>query len=256
MTRPLKKPLYDNIVAIAPDGEPLCRCNREKADWYLARNLAELVSDEPTVIRLKFEPKGRGHAGDQFYLAEKHNICVVCGTTENHTRHHIVPYCFRKYFPDKAKRHNSHDIVPMCVQCHDQYEAFADQLKKELSQQYGVPFVGNGVVMNRDLLRVKRHASALQHCRDRIPKERVEQLYQTLREFFQRDEITAKDVEQAARIRPVLKTAEFTKFGEYIVKQVKDLEAFVVRWRKHFINTMKPAHMPKHWKLDRKIIND
>jgi len=256
MTRPLSKPLYDNIVALAPDGEPLCRCNREKADWYIARDLAEVVSVDPTVIRLKFEPKGRGHAGDDFYLSPKHNVCVVCGTEENHTRHHIVPYCFRRHFPDKVKRHNSHDIVPMCVKCHDRYELFADQLKRELSKNYGIPLTGKGVVLDRRLYKVKRHASALQNYRDRIPQERLEVLYQTLRDFFKKDVITEDDIDRASRITPVVKNNDYSGFGECIVAKVYSLEQFVVMWRKHFIATMKPKFMPQHWSVDRKLVSD
>ena len=38
--------------------------------------------------QLKFEPAGRGHAGDSFYLSVKDNICVVCGATEHLMRFH------------------------------------------------------------------------------------------------------------------------------------------------------------------------
>ena len=255
MTRPLKKPLYDNIVAVAPDGEPLCRCNREKAEWYLERDLAEIISDDPTTIRLKFEPKGRGHAGDDFYLAQKENQCVVCGTTKDHTRHHIVPYCFRKFFPEKAKRHNSHDIVPMCVKCHDEYEVFADQLKHDLSFYYGVPLSGKGIVLDRTLYTVKRHASALKNYYDRIPEHRLEILLKTLRDFFKKCEITAEEIDRACKVKPYVKSADYGKFGECIVKQVEDLESFVVMWRKHFLSCMQPKFMPVHWRVERKVID-
>lgn len=37
--------------------------------WYLERGLAVVQAEEPViVIRLKFEPRGRGHADDQYYL--------------------------------------------------------------------------------------------------------------------------------------------------------------------------------------------
>lgn len=255
MTRPLKKPLYDNIIALAPDGAALCRCNQKKAEWYLQRDLAEIVSDDPITIRLKFEPKGRGHAGDEFYLSQKFNVCVVCGTTEDHTRHHVVPYCFRQHFPEKTKRHNSHDICLLCTTCHDEYEVFADKLKTQLSATYGVPFIGRGFVLDRNLYQVKRHGSALKKYIERIPKDRIKVLEETLRNFFKKDEITREDIERAARVRPFVKSKDYVKFGKCIVESVKDLEEFVIMWRKHFLSCMKPQYMPEYWSIERKVTN-
>jgi len=256
MTRPLKKPLYDNYVLQAPDGEQLCRCNREKAEWYLSRNLGELVESNPTAVRLKFEPKGRGHSGDPFYMSQKANCCVVCGVGEGLTKHHVVPHCFRRFFPDSVKRFNAHDIVAVCISCHDKYETFAHQLKVSLSDYYGVPFTGRGVVLDRKLYTVRRHASALKHYRDRIPLHRIELLIQTLRNFFKKDQITPEDIERASKIRPLVKTTDCMKFGECIVKRVQEnLDLFVIMWRKHFLSTMKPKFMPAHWSVDRTILS-
>lgn len=256
MTRPLNKPLYDNIVLVAPDGEPLCRCNRDKADWYLKRDLAEVASDNPTIIRLKFKPKGRGNAGDDFYLAERRNVCAVCGTDEEQTRHHIVPYCFRRYFTDALKSHNSHDIVPLCVPCHDRYEVHADELKRAIGVKYGVNYGGNTVDVDAALGRVKRHATALLMYRDRIPPTRLGLLTQTLREHYGRDEITDQDIAAAAQIDPAAGTSTRRKFGEVVMGKVKNLERFVRMWRKHFVATMEPKFMPPHWDMNRTTVHN
>ena len=58
---------------IGPDGTLLCTCNRKKLNWYIQRGIAELVSEEPPTIQLKFDPKGRGHDGDMYYLGHKDN---------------------------------------------------------------------------------------------------------------------------------------------------------------------------------------
>ena len=252
MTRPLQQPLYDNILLLAPNNIKLCFCNRSKAEWYLSRDYAEYVSED--TIRLKFEPKGKGHDGDPFYLTPKKNVCVVCGSIESLTRHHIFPYCFRRYFPDRIKRHNSHDIVPLCVSCHDSYETQADRLKVELGREFGVPFAGNPVCDK--LLTVKRHASALFGYRDRIPKDRVDCLFDTLRKHYGKEEITEEEIALAARIKPVSKSTQTRVYGQAIVQKITDLQAFVVRWRKHFLATMKPIHMPEYWSVDRKLQGD
>lgn len=255
MTRPLKKPLYDNIVTLSPNGEQLCRCNHEKAEWYLKNQLADIVADNPLVIKLRFEPKGKGHAGDSFYLEEKANICVVCGSTEDHTRHHIVPYCFRKYFSDQYKKHNSHDIVILCISCHDEYEVYADEFKNDLSIEFDVPFMGKGCYLTKDLYTVKRHASALKR-NAKMPADRLEKLYNTLRLHYGRQEITEADILAAANIKPTCKEQEASKFGQRIVEQITDLQDFVERWRKHFITIMEPKNMPKYWVIDRKLVEE
>lgn len=257
MTRPLSKKLYDNILAVAPSGEPLCRCNQDKANWYLKRDLAEVVSDNPTVIRLKFEPKGKGHAGDDFYLAERQNHCAVCGKGDDQTRHHIVPYCFRRFFPDKLKSHNSHDIVPLCVVCHDKYEIHADELKKLIGQTLGVAYGGNTAGFDPAKLRVKRHGTALLFYRDRIPPDRLALLVKSLKDYYGKDQITEADIQDAAHLDPAVPAVGGRKkFGEVVVEKVKDLDAFVKMWRRHFVKTMQPKHMPPHWTVERNMTND
>lgn len=95
-----KKPLYHNCYLQAPDGDILCTCDRKKAEWYIKKNLADIVEEQPFTVRLKFEPSGRalGEVG-QYYTQIKINQCVVCGASENFIRKNVVPREYRKYFP-------------------------------------------------------------------------------------------------------------------------------------------------------------
>lgn len=34
-----KSPLYDNCFLHAPDGQPLCTCDRKKAQWYVDKGI-------------------------------------------------------------------------------------------------------------------------------------------------------------------------------------------------------------------------
>lgn len=34
-----KSPLYDNCFLYAPDGQPLCTCDKKKARWYLNKGI-------------------------------------------------------------------------------------------------------------------------------------------------------------------------------------------------------------------------
>ncbi|XP_058423182.1 exonuclease 3'-5' domain-containing protein 2 isoform X4 [Diceros bicornis minor] len=81
-----KSPLYDNCFLHAPDGQPLCTCDRRKAQWYLDKGIGELVSEEPFVVKLQFEPAGRPESPGDYYLMVKENLCVVCGKKDSYIR--------------------------------------------------------------------------------------------------------------------------------------------------------------------------
>ncbi|XP_019407600.1 PREDICTED: exonuclease 3'-5' domain-containing protein 2 isoform X4 [Crocodylus porosus] len=100
-----KSPLYDNCFLHAPDGQPLCTCDRKKAQWYLDKGIGELVSMDPFVVKLQFEPSGRPESQVDYYLTVKENLCVVCGKRESYIRiynENYVPHglkvvqCFAK----------------------------------------------------------------------------------------------------------------------------------------------------------------
>ncbi|KAI8430347.1 hypothetical protein MSG28_000646 [Choristoneura fumiferana] len=101
------KPLYNNGILQAPDGELLCTCDSKKARWYVEKGLASVVDEgegeAPLTVRLRFEPAGRS-VGDvgRFYQIAKENKCVVCGNTDSYIRKNVVPREYRKYFPDYA----------------------------------------------------------------------------------------------------------------------------------------------------------
>ena len=104
----------------APDGVLIANVDRKKAMWYVDNNLATLKSEEPLSITLKFEPNGRSNVGEEsFYTADRQNICVMCGTTENLCRFHVVPTIYRTHLPDVLKSHRSHDIVLLCFDHHN-----------------------------------------------------------------------------------------------------------------------------------------
>jgi hypothetical protein len=110
--------IYHNYQALTMQGEHLFYCSAKKASSYLRKGIAEVVSEDPFVFRLLFEPKGKGSPNQK----PRENACVVCGTRENLTRHHVVPYAFRKLMSSRMKDHKSEDVVPMCDEDHRIYE--------------------------------------------------------------------------------------------------------------------------------------
>jgi hypothetical protein len=61
-----KTPLYHNCMLQAPDGQVLCTCDTKKARWYISKGIGYLVSEDPLIVQLRFEPSGRpeGRAGE------------------------------------------------------------------------------------------------------------------------------------------------------------------------------------------------
>lgn len=123
-----KKAVYENCKMLAPDGACLSNCDRKKALWYIEKNLGTKVCDEPLTVKLNFEPSNRQRvketkvsedADDEFYVADRKNQCVICGTTKDYSRFFIIPSLYRTHLPEGLKSHRSHDIVLMCFGCHD-----------------------------------------------------------------------------------------------------------------------------------------
>jgi hypothetical protein len=89
--RPTTGQLCD-ALRVSTAGVQLCTCSQKKIDWYIKRGIATLESGcEAPTIRLRFEPNGRTHAADQYYLADKANHCAVCGDTKQYLRHRCSP---------------------------------------------------------------------------------------------------------------------------------------------------------------------
>ena len=125
--------IFENCLIQAPDGVVLSRCGMKKVEWYVKHGLAEIIETDPvTTIRLKFEPSGRRGLGDPLLLDGKPNICVACGTPDDLTKHHIVPYSFIKYMKIEYKVDIIRDIFPLCQPCHGDYEKNSQEKRKEI----------------------------------------------------------------------------------------------------------------------------
>ncbi|KAM9653893.1 exonuclease 3'-5' domain-containing protein 2 isoform 3-T7 [Morphnus guianensis] len=159
-----KSPLYDNCFLHAPDGQPLCTCDRKKAQWYLDKGIGELVSTDPFVVKLRFEPSGRPESQVDYYLTVKENLCVVCGKRESYIRKNIVPHEYRRHFPIQMKDHNSHDVLLLCTSCHAISNYYDNHLKQQLAEEFGAPIGSEeGVRLLEDPLRRICNESYMPH---------------------------------------------------------------------------------------------
>lgn len=228
------------------------RCDVKKIQWYTKRGLADIISQEPLIAKLKFKPKGLGNHDKQFGLTEMHNHCVVCGSGEFLTRHHVVPYCYRKYFPLKVKSHNFHDILSMCVNCHESYERKADSLKEQLSHQHQAPI--NGELMNnKDTVKYSKMAmTLLKEDLSTIPKSRIEFLKSELKNKFFIKKLTKKKIVFISNIRNFVSRTH----GEIVVNKIDNLQEFIEMWREHFVSNNDCKYLPKNWSIKTKIITN
>lgn len=137
MAKFLNKQKYENIAMKSPGGHLMCYIGSKRANWYVTRNLATYNNEKE--IQLLFNPGGLGHYFDKARNIPVRNICVVCDhdEIEHLSKHHSVPECFRKHFPEKWKAYRSHEVLFLCVSCHIKYELEAQKLKNEMISRFG-----------------------------------------------------------------------------------------------------------------------
>ena len=250
--RYLTKPMYSNCVILHPDGKVLCRSGEKRMNWYLARGLAEKVSENPPTIKLNFKPAGEGDVDDAYMLADKDNLCVVCGTTEQLTKHHVVPYSYRIHFPESCKRHTSYDILPVCVDCHESYEIHARQLRRDLLDERKI--VENGdIEIDWDAGAAIKASHAILNHGPKIPAERMTILKQAIKDYLEKAELTDADIAAVSEMQWQIVPEDYACASKKIVDTLTSIDEFAKRWREHFITTMTPKHMPEHWTTDKKL---
>jgi hypothetical protein len=239
------------------------RAEEKRIRWYLDRGLAEKILDNPPTIRLLFEPKGRGHEGDSFYLAGRKNVCVVCGSSEELTMHHILPRCYFKFFPEYLKSHCSYDLMPLCGEHHAKYERVAWNRKGEIAEQYDAPF--------HDIDYIKRNqeggdfyawkmANALDKYSDEIPEHRKEEMRTVILNFLNKEgDLTQEDMDKVLSFeRPRQERDRKSPHGRKVMDQIpeSDLDDFAIEWREHFLSTMKPRFLPENWDPKRRVYTE
>lgn len=169
-------PLYSNIALMAPDDTLMACIDLRRAAWYISVGAVDTldgdgcpvaledatpagllaltsgggdkISGGQLRLRLRAQPKGRGHAGDAFHLAAKRNECVVCGLSwEQATaggaglnRLYVMPRMFRQHLPLAAKSYTSHDVVLSCSTCHHAGDIAMSELARRVALEMGVPF--------------------------------------------------------------------------------------------------------------------
>jgi len=250
MSDSIPKPIYHNYTVLSPDGIEMFRCDKKKFNWYLKKGLAIQIDED--AIRLLFEPKGLGWAGEHFYLQDRENKCCVCGKEHDLTKHHVVPYCYRRYMPVYIKENNYFDVLPVCVDCHSEYEKIAQNKKKELANRYEAPLEG---INNLNESKSLKHARTLKQHGSKIPEARRKQMIGSIAEELG---ITEQELEKVINhditcnnISWNKEATNFKSHGEIVISKIPCIQSFFEEWRTHFVESMKPKHLPKNWEIER-----
>jgi len=246
-----KQPIYGNCQVFSPTGKLMFRCLEKRAKWYLDRNLASIVSENPLCIKLNFTPNGDGEK-IEILKAVRENKCVVCGTEDLSllTIHHIIPSEYRRHFPPELKQHGSLFVVSICRDCHISYESmYARKLKLELSVKYNAPMNGIAKTEKGHLLSIVN--TFIKHGM-KMPQDRYEVMktdFITLVESLHVKNITMDDLSDSDKLNELylrLKKELVNvpdSHGGLVVSRIGDIKEFERMWMEHFVKSMSPSHL-------------
>ena len=283
-----KGPIYDSCKMLAPDGQQLCFCDFKKMSWYLERNLAKLISNNPPVFKLIFEPNARGCVDENlkssnFYIESRTNCCVICGKTENYLRFHVIPILYRSCFPENLKSHKSHDVVLLCLSCHERARKVYEQKKEEISKRYNVPLnvMSDGKNNYLKLIQFIKKCKVIKKNKNKnLPEIAETKLKKNLKETFDILMENSQEFKNSAEKNKIICNKEddiddnflnifCDKFivddknipegkknlhGKLVIEKVKDLKEFIMEWRQFFLDSFQPKFLPKEWSVKHEIV--
>ena len=268
----------ENWKVYHPSGRHMFTCGEKKAEWYLERNLAKLIGTKK--IAFTFIPRGNGFEDDEeFGRSMRENICVVSGLGYGLQRHHIVPYCYRTFFPEEFKSKNHHDVVLINFKKHSEYERKANIYKDVIAEMYNVKTIGElNIEYTMKLREMGKNSSILLNAIHSIFKSykkmpediKLEKLhFISEKTNIPYNVIQCLNYIQLYKLYLLLKEQhiiEISAFktenralydhGYHVVQKLdteEKIEEFVKLWRNHFINTMQPLFMPNGWSIDFRI---
>ena len=283
-----KGPIYDSCKMLAPDGQQLCFCDFKKMTWYLERNLAKLISNDPPVFKLIFEPNARGCVDENlkssnFYIESRTNCCVICGKTENYLRFHVIPILYRSCFPENLKSHKSHDVVLLCLSCHERARKVYEQKKEEISKRYNVPLnvMSDGKNNYLKLIQFIKKCKVIKKNKNKnLPEIAETKLKKNLKETFDilmENSQEFKNFVEKNKIKcdkeddiddnflnifcdkfivddKNIPEGKKNLHGKLVIEKVKDLKEFIMEWRQFFLDSFQPKFLPKEWSVKHEIV--
>lgn len=234
--------VYDNYKIYHPNGTLLSYVHKKRINWFLKRNLAVLIDEFS--IKLLFEPNLEGR--DFHATFKKENTCVKCGTTDNLSKHHIVPYCYIKYIDDlKFKGRNAYSIVLLCRTCHNEYEEIAYELKNEYINTIDAEKIKTIGFAVKQAITLYRHFNNMN-------SETFERMLLNVEKTFNVEIKSEQDIKDIIDIHKNNKKEKRSNlFSKEVIDKIineGELDDFIDNWRLHFFKNVNPQYMPEGWK--------
>ena len=219
------------IEVHSQDGRFLSHTSKKRANWYIKRNLAQVLPDGN--IKLCFAEKEFTPDYNNFKESYQ-DYCVCCGCKDDLTKHHVVPQQYFPYLPIEFKEFNHHDLLCMCRSCHNQYEDKANILKDKIYSDF-VPMYYRRLV--RDIHLIKN----LKYKRDYKKNDPVK--------------IKNKIDKILEKYDGLIDENHDFDINRYLIDTLS-VKTFVLIWRYHFYESMDLKYLPKIWKPDNKYFLD
>ena len=225
---------YENVRIEDKQGAILGFISSKRSQWYLKRGLATAAPNNGIV--LNFEPKGRSEAGLHELIGPRQNKCVVCGTAENLTRHHLVPYAVRRHMPLCWKSHNSYDVVPLCEEHHRKYTIAANALQHHIQRR----LAGENAGKQHPVVKALRIAKSMAIHGDKMPVDAY-----MARQVFIEQETGYRNLDKSTlELLGNLPHMNGAGFQQQLWKAMsQDMPGVIRMWCRHFYRTMHPQHM-------------
>lgn len=259
---------------LSQDGVLMCRCSEKRLNWYLERGLGEVVEvNGDLAVRLNFVPKGLGKSNDQFYIEEKSNICVVCGSKEELFRVGVVPSSYRKYFPIHVKSRSSFDKVLLCKTCKLDFDVFLGKLYQHFASVYQISVEGDVddtlVQLQRGIRRQLASLRALSNSK--VPEHKKVELKNVFIEFLKQNgdhfSMPARYEFDQRVVEAFLEEADYIlardcvmrTHGELVVDKCLEmsnsLDPIIFECRKRFLQAFNPRFLSRHWYAEHQEMN-
>lgn len=243
---------------MAKSGRLLGLVAQGKADWYCDRGLA--ARDAAGRVVLDYEPDIVD--ADRCLQIPRKNECVGCGATSALTRFYVVPYRFRRCFPEAFKQHASHDVVALCLKCRDVVDPAYHERSRALEASIG-PSPAPAVNSEAEA-RLRAIGAAKTLVRgSQIPEARRDYLRGIVAAAY-----PGRQVEDVAKLpHPPKVRAKVTVDGDslearYVRRLTREagadlagrLHAFEAAWRRCFVGAVRPMHLPQGWTVEHTIV--
>jgi hypothetical protein len=95
---------------------------------------------------------------------------------------------------------------------------------------------------------------------NQLPADRLQELKTELAQFLGKQnpsqELTEQELESICQVEATQLNPDYKTHEQMVVEQLQtaeQVEAFVKKWRHHFVDMMQPKHLPRFWQVDRPL---